>query len=359
MTSIAGEHAASYLLFDLRDALYGVETLAIRELLLLPELTPLEEMPAHIVGVVNLRGRVVPVMNLHLRLGHACAPYRLSDVLVVLEHAGMWMGVIVDGVRDTRDIAREHFEPTPAYGANSTTRLRFVTALAKLEDDIVMILDVEKLIHLSMAHELPAPADLQALGDIRDELTYDTAKPFFPDATPEQRRTLRERAHALAQASASDDSAGLIQLAVVDFQGEHYGAELNLLWGLAGASQITPLPSCPAHVVGLMNLRGDILTVVDLRGLLGLQASRTGGKVLVVQVAASDGTVPNRIGVLADEVLDVLQVRPTDLAPLPAAVRGAGEEYVKGTVPYGEAMLTVLDLKRVLEASALIVDESE
>lgn len=89
----------SYLLFSLNGARYGVEAKSVLAIDWLPELTPAEEAPPYIAGVVNLRGKIAPVMNLGLRLGHSPQRYQLSDCIVMLQADGVTMGVIVSEVK--------------------------------------------------------------------------------------------------------------------------------------------------------------------------------------------------------------------------------------------------------------------
>jgi len=113
------------------------------------------------------------------------------------------------------------------------------------------------------------------------------------------------------------------------------------------------VPCCPAHVVGQMNLRGDLITLMDIAGALGLPAASgsAGRKVVVMNCA------PLGAGVLVDEVLDVLYLRATDVAPAAAAAHAPGQEYLRGTAAHASRLLTLLDLPRVLARNDLIVNE--
>ncbi len=94
--------------------------------------------------------------------------------------------------------------------------------------------------------------------------------------------------------------------------------------------KVAPIPCCPAHIVGALNLRGEILTLVDIRGVLQIPAREpsANGKVMVVDV---DGI---RAGVLVDAALDVINLRSTDIAIVPAAVKSLPEECIGGAAPF-------------------------
>src|SRR5690349_14814383 len=100
-----------HLIFTLRGSVYGVPASAVREILWLPELTPVEESPRYVAGVLNLRGRIVPVIDLNIRFGLAPRRCRLEDSVIILEGEGSLAGLIVTAVRDVWDIPPDAVEP--------------------------------------------------------------------------------------------------------------------------------------------------------------------------------------------------------------------------------------------------------
>jgi purine-binding chemotaxis protein CheW len=114
--------------------------------------------------------------------------------------------------------------------------------------------------------------------------------------------------------------------------------------------RVTPVPCCPPHIAGNMNLRGDILTLVDIRGLLNIPAEDAAAEVMVVESGELS------IGVPVDKVLEVIYLLPADIASLPAA-HGERNEYCKGVVRYGESMVSILDMQKILAKGGLDVEE--
>jgi purine-binding chemotaxis protein CheW len=326
--------STSYLVFSLQGSFYAIETLAVREILWLPELTPVREVPQHIVGVMNMRGEVVPVMDPAIPFGRMREPYRVTDKVIVLQWAGIRMGMIVNEVHDVRSIAAEATEPPPTCGAEDDGGMRFVTALAKVDQLVIMLLDMEKLIHF------PAMPGTGEEG-------------FCPDATPEERAVFQERARTLMQSIDSEDYVGLRPLAVVGLNHEYYGMDLDEVRGFSEPRSVAPVPCCPRHILGLMNIRGDILTLVDIRELLNMPIPDSAGSAKVVIIHT--GKTP--VGVAVDEVLDVIYLNPSLVTAAPAAVQSISEEYLKGMAPYGGKMLGILDLPRILDEGSLTVNE--
>jgi purine-binding chemotaxis protein CheW len=334
-----------YLIFRLQDTLFGVEALSVLEIVELPELSPVAEAPEYIVGILNWRGKIVPVMDPNLRMGQAAHEYRLTDQVIILEYASMFMGIIVDGVRDTIKLQAAQIDNVPSYGIGQVAVTRFISGVAKAGDDLIMLLDTEKLVRLSDPTAMPT----------------DSKRPVFaPSASVEEKRILRQRAHDLRMISQDEDRTGLLPFAVFKLNGEFFGADLGLVREFADLHDVTPIPCCPNHIVGLTNLRGDLLTLVDIRASvnLPLQIGKPHGKVLVVEiqdlVAARES---GRLGILVDEVVDVVHLRPADIGAAPASAKSSRTEYLKGTGAYGSALLSILDLARLFKNEALVVNE--
>lgn len=326
-----------YFLFSLDGVRYGVEAKSVLEIAWLPELTPAEEAPPYIAGVVNLCGKIVPVMNLGLRFGHPRRRYWLSDSIVMLQADGVIMGVVVSEVSDVVGIAASQIEPPPRYDGDAPASGHFFAGNAKLGDEIIMLLDVPRLIH--------APA-LPASGIPENAQTY-----FCPEATDEERAVFHSRAHNLMQAVESLDAAERIPLSIIELGGECFGVGLEVVREFSHLRRVTPIPCCPPHIAGNMNLRGDILTLVDIRGLLNISAGSAATEVMVVESGELS------IGVPVDKVLEVIYLQPADIAHLTAAATDEKNEYCKGVVHYGDSMVSILDMQKILTKGGLEVEE--
>lgn len=325
-----------YLLFSLNGARYGVEAQSVLEIAWLPELTLADEAPPHIAGVVNLRGKIEPVMNLGLRLGHPPRRYRLSDSIVMLQADGVTMGVIVSEVSDVVGIPASAIEPPPRYDDDISAPVHFLAGNAKVGEEIIMLLDVPRLIH--------APA-LPASGVSENPQTY-----FCPDTTAEEREVFHSRAHNLMQVIKSLEASERIPLSIIQLGEECFGVGLDVVREFSHLRRVTPIPCCPPHIAGNMNLRGDILTIADIRGLLNIPAGGSAAEVMVVE----SGDL--HIGVPVDQVLEVIYLRPADIASLPAA-HEEKNEYCKGVARYGEGMVSILDMQKILAKGGLGVEE--
>lgn len=133
-----------YLTFFMGSELFAVGILVIKEIIQYEQLTIVPLMPNYIRGVINLRGSVVPVIDLHARFGRGAASVGKRTCIVIIEvsHEGesLDIGIMVDAVSAVIDIASDQIEPAPTFGAS--VRTDFIEGMGKLNDQFVIILDV-------------------------------------------------------------------------------------------------------------------------------------------------------------------------------------------------------------------------
>src|SRR3954465_10276583 len=112
--------AGKYLTFHLGNEEFGIRVLKVREIMGIQEITAVPQTPAHIKGVINLRGKVVPVIDLRLKFGLAAAEYTQRTCIIVTqvqgEAGGVLMGIVVDGVSEVLTLSAAEIEDTPDFG---------------------------------------------------------------------------------------------------------------------------------------------------------------------------------------------------------------------------------------------------
>lgn len=332
----------SFLVFRLHCSSFAVQASVAREILWLPEITPVEEAPPHIIGVINLRGKIVPVMDLKLRLGHTPGKYLTTQCVIIMDTGARPLGIIVDEASEVLDIPAGDIEISPFHGMEDAPRPCCVAHTAKVGNDILMVLEPSSLLIASGGTEEEA-AEGPSGGD-----DY-----FCPEAGPEERAVFHARAVHLMQAKESENLLGLMPMSIVRLGGEFFGVDLSVVREFCNMSHPTPIPCCPPHVVGNMNLRGSILTLVDIRDMLHLSPAARAETTKVI-VAAHGELV---VGVVIEDLVDVVTLDANDVVPVPSAVRSVSEKYYKGTARYHDIVMTILDMPRVLMSEDLIVNE--
>jgi len=336
-----------FLIFGVHGSLYGVDARAVQEILALPELTPLVEAPVYVAGILDVRGRVAPVIDLSQRLGLGPQPLRLSDCVILFESAagplhdsaGLW-GLLVERVIDLRSMAAEQVEPLPDLAPMLPAGGRFAIGVARSGEELVTLLDPQRLFTLP--------------GEVLDVTPGEPgAAAWGADAPPPEREVFRERAAALRRPPQADPGAQ-ITLAVVRLDDEYFGMDLDLVVEFAGERALTPVPCCPPHVLGCVNLRGEVLPILDIRAMLSLTGSTNAlqGNLMVVRVDAL------RVGLAVDEACDVLSLPAHAVQPAPLAVQALRQDYARGAVDWNGRVVTLLDLRNMLGQDGLQVDET-
>lgn len=149
------------LTFNLAGEEYGVDILSVREIRGWARVTRIPQTPGYLLGVLNLRGAIVPIMDLRLRFGLERESYGDSTVVIIVAVAERLFGIVVDAVSDVVDIDPAAIKPVPDMGAVVDTR--YLRGLATHVERMVMLLDVEKLMRPEDVETLDA-----ALPDVRD-----------------------------------------------------------------------------------------------------------------------------------------------------------------------------------------------
>lgn len=333
--------ADQYLVFMLRNSLYAVDARVVDATFRLPEITPVEETLPHVAGVINLRGKIIPVLDLNILFGRPPARYGAEDGMVVIDVDGDRASIVVNEVRDVIAIGRDQIEPVPSV----QERRCLVSCRAKVGEEIIMILDPERITGFAVRE-----STAEGVGQAQP---VPFAQPPPAEATPERElEELHRRSLELMAAAEGQDARGAEQVAVVSLGGEHLGFRLESVREFSTVTSLTPLPNCPDHVIGNMNLRGSILLVIDIRGVLQMPPGRLSRECKVV--VASAGEV--EAGIAVDDIIDIVRFSSSDLSELPASVHPEMERLALGACRYGEGAVTVLNLQEILKDERLVVD---
>lgn len=153
--------AGKYLTFVLQKEEYGLEILKVREIINLQAITLVPGTPAYVKGVINLRGQVIPVVDLRLKFGLPEAKYTEETCIIVLEvrieGEAVLMGIIVDTVSEVLDVGGAEIEPPPAFGGR--VKVDYILGMGKAKGTVKLLLDVDRVLN---ADELIAVKELAA-----------------------------------------------------------------------------------------------------------------------------------------------------------------------------------------------------
>jgi len=138
------ERAGKYLTFKLGAEVYGLEILKVREIMGLMAITAVPRTPAFVRGVINLRGKVIPVVDLRTKFGMASIKDTVETCIIVVDVGASGMGIIVDAVSEVLEIAGNDIEDAPAFGKGVNTD--FILGMGKANNKVTILLDIGKVL---------------------------------------------------------------------------------------------------------------------------------------------------------------------------------------------------------------------
>jgi purine-binding chemotaxis protein CheW len=133
-----------FLTFNLGTELYGVDILRVQEIKGYSAVTKIPNTPSHIKGVLNLRGTIVPIIELRTKFALPTIEYTAFTVIIVVVVRDKVMGLVVDSVSDVLNIGKTDIQPSPQFGAN--VDVSFVSGIGKSGDKLVALLDIDRLL---------------------------------------------------------------------------------------------------------------------------------------------------------------------------------------------------------------------
>ncbi|MFB8787417.1 MAG: chemotaxis protein CheW [Potamolinea sp.] len=357
-----------HLIFSLNDTLYGISTVYVEDIFDLPELTPIPDAPRDIIGLANFRGDLLPVMALNLSFGCQSPDYQLTDIVVILRWEGLRVGIIVNQVHEPREISPEEITTalSDQRGLAIVEQKKNLAGIAKMAGDILILSNPEKLfrhveipqltsVEVSLKKEIQDSNNPGKFTANSSKLLLEKQSAFCPNATQEERAIFRQRAENLKFSVENQNSASFKPIAVIALNGELFGIDLAMVREFTDIPKITPIPCCPTQIIGNTNLRGEILTLVDLRSFLNLQFKgiTDTAKVMVVEV---EGIVA---GVMVEAVYDVMFfLNPLEIMAVSTNSHAINNQYLQGVASYQEKMMSLLDLPKIFLYGGLIVDEA-
>lgn len=159
LETLAASRSGKYLTVALEGESYAIAVLKVREIIRFQKITPVPQMPDYVRGVINLRGRVIPVIDLRAKFGLKAEVAERTCIVVVqvtlAQGRAVQMGVIVDSVEEVVNLNDNEIEPTPDFGMRVDTR--YLLGMAKIKGQVKTLLDIDRVV---------APDDLDVAGQI-------------------------------------------------------------------------------------------------------------------------------------------------------------------------------------------------
>lgn len=355
-------NAQSYLMFKLNHSRYGIPATAVQEIFFLPEVTAIAEVPAAILGVINLRGELLPVMDLHQQLNQLRPPLQLTDSMIVLEWQMQRVGIVVSQVDEVQVIPPDQITNNLCGQSVENLQDELMLGIATVENDIVTLLNPERLVQQSLAqtthlptHPLPATANSNGNGAAKPFSNLRVKQELYAHLDESARQILQERTIALQCPINAQDSTGLMPLAVVGLAGEYFGFGLEAVYEFTEIHKVTPIPCCPSRIIGNINLRGEIVTLINISDVVDLPMnavrSRSCSQAVVVRLEQRVA------GIAVDDIFDVTYIHPSQMTAAPITMHSTKDDYLQGVAPYQDRMISIINLSKLLTSEVLVVNE--
>jgi purine-binding chemotaxis protein CheW len=153
----ASPHGGKYLTFSLGNEEYGLPVMKVREIIKVMDITQVPQVAAHVLGVINLRGRVIPVIDLRRKFGFPAQAYTERTCIIVVEvrtaASQVLMGVVVDAVSEVLNVAAAEIDDTPEFGGQQATD--YLLGLAKVKGTVKILLDLDRVLQTDGVLQMP------------------------------------------------------------------------------------------------------------------------------------------------------------------------------------------------------------
>lgn len=140
--------SSKFLTFNLDKNVYGIPILKVNEIIGITQITPMPKAPSYMKGVINLRGKLIPALDLRLKFDMPAREYDANTCIIIInseaENIQRQIGVIVDIVSEVCNIEASDIEPSPEFGECSDNK--FISGIGKINEKVVMLIDIEKVI---------------------------------------------------------------------------------------------------------------------------------------------------------------------------------------------------------------------
>lgn len=319
-----------YVAFWIAGELYAMDISFVQRITKAPQITKVPLVPTYVEGLTNLRGTVIPVINLATLLGLRSRDVSESSRMIVVEDGSSCHGYLVEGVWQVLSIASDQIRPVAA-GEDGRTSL--LEGVAKLEgtERLVMVVNPVALNRTLASSRKDVPGA---------EMSYASG-------------TCAHGGDGQSESIGSGEGQE-IQLVTFRVGSEEYALEINAVQEIEHFPEyISCIPTTRAYVLGAMNLRDQVLPVVSMPALLGIDQHRTSefGRVVVANLTGDNGG-SLLVSLAVDSVQEVLRVRKSAIEPVPPVLSESCGQSICGICKLneGERLVYLLDKKALLDS---------
>ncbi len=337
-------YAELFLIFTLSDKTYAIAAEKVMEIVQLPALTVVERLPDHIVGLLNLRGQIISVIDPSKLLGIEQNEYRTDFQVLIVNCRDTTIGIVVHSVNEVVQLDRNQLEPLPYKPVE-----KIVSGIYKHENRLVAFFDINAVLQHA------GTVDLNEL-EIKNELTAITDN--FPTDEVSRRKFLARAEKLQREIRSVTDDLQFQENYFISFclNNETYCINLKFVKEITKLKlvNLAPVPCVPEFITGIINLRGEFITILDIKHFLDIAKTTTSEKTKIIVLKISD----IQMGILVDEVFGIENI-PNEKMNLNVQNKYEKSKYTSAEVllPNNKVM-SVFDIKKFIEDERLFIEES-
>jgi purine-binding chemotaxis protein CheW len=310
--------------FNIGTQYFGMDASVVTEVISMVYARELPKSPGFFDGIVNVRGNVVPLINLCRMLQFEDRPYNADNEIIITDTGNTQIGMVVDRVCDIIAVTKEQ-----VLGLDKKTVpfAKFLFGFADLEKGLMPLFDVGKVIKYEQRALSRKGKKLCPITKIK----------------PKEKEILHQRASEFRKRKIEDDLEKR-QLIIFSLGAEWYGLDIDQVKEISDLPDIFYIPSAPGNIIGVVNLRGEIISVIDLRRTLGLleQPLKKDVRMIIAEYHKL------KIGFTVDMVADVVKV-PVDLIEPPlTTTERMKAEYLDGEAEWENKLFGILNLRNII-----------
>lgn len=335
-----------YITFNLSEKVYAIPAETIIEIVQLPALTLLEKVPDYIVGLLNLRGDIISVIDLSMILGFHRKIYSTECQILILNANNKKVGIIIDSVKDVMQFKKQMLEPIPYVSKEN-----LVIGLYKDDGNLIAFLDINKIVKNIEIIDNEEVNEINIKGIVSEEVSL-----FPTDKISVEKFT--NRAYKLQKKLKNEtDNLNYQEDYFISFclNEEIYCINLKYVKEITKLKHVslTNVPCVPDFISGIINLRGEFITIVDIKKFLNIKKTKVTEKTKIIVIRTEN----IQIGILVDDVFGIENI-PSEKLNHNIQTKYEKNKFTSAEIMFNNKIMCVFDLKKFIEDERLFIEDA-
>ncbi|MBL4889410.1 MAG: purine-binding chemotaxis protein CheW [Candidatus Lindowbacteria bacterium] len=323
--------------FQVGEEKYALDMTLIHEIMIPESVTALPNLPDFMEGIITLRGDVIPIVDLRERFGSSRT--NVESRVLIAEVSNVVVGLRVDSVSKVYNVKEGKMKATPRI--ISALGSRVVSSVFELSEDagggFFLVLDIEKIFEAEEWEALQTTTDGQEPDQKMVDGTYDEVSGLEESA-----------------ADSGDEESGGEQILEFTMRGQHYGVKIVNILEVIQYIEPTDVFFTPPFILGVINLRGDIVSLFDFAAFFDLKAPELTEKSRVLIISYDESGVRQTAGFLVEEVVGTRFIDASRSCPPPATIQEEQRQYISGIVEEDHGPLILLYVESIFASKKVV-----